>query len=184
MILIPTLRVKYPFNQSCMMKQISIIVAVADNYAIGRDNKLLWHISADMRRFKRITAGHTVIMGKNTYLSLPKRPLVNRRNIVISDNPLDLFPGCEMAKSIEEAIQHCDTGKENFVIGGASVYRQFLPLAQKLYITQVHQSFDADTFFPEILPELWEITDKEDVINDPQNDFSYSFLTYQRKNYL
>jgi dihydrofolate reductase len=167
-----------------MMKQISIIVAVADINAIGKDNKLLWHISADMRRFKRITAGHTVIMGKNTYLSLPKRPLVNRRNIVISDNIQDHFPGCEMAYSIEEAIERCDTGNENFVIGGASIYRQFMPYAQKLYITRIHQSYDADTFFPEISPDIWKITEREDVINDPQNDFSYSFLTYQRKNYL
>jgi dihydrofolate reductase len=166
------------------MKQISIIVAVADINAIGKDNKLLWHISADMRRFKRITAGHTVIMGKNTYLSLPKRPLVNRRNIVISDNIRDHFPGCEVVYSLEEAIEQCDTGKENFVIGGASIYRQFMPYAQKLYITRIHKSFDADTYFPEISPDTWEITEQEDIMNDPQNDFSYSFLTYQRKNYL
>ena len=167
-----------------MVKKISIIVAIAENNAIGKENKLLWHISADMKRFKQITAGHTVIMGKNTFFSLPKRPLANRRNIVISDDPGDSFPGCEMAYSIHEAIGKCEAGRENFVIGGASVYRQFLPHAQKLYITRVHKSFDADTFFPEILPGEWEIIEEENVMNDPQNDFSYSFLTYQRKKYL
>ena len=166
------------------MKPISIIVAIAGNNAIGRDNQLLWHISADLRRFKKITAGHAVIMGKNTYFSLPKRPLVNRRNIVISDNTLDHFPGCEMAYSLEEAIWLSDSGKENFVIGGASLYRQFLPYARKLYITQVHKSFDADTFFPEISPDHWEIIEQEDIMDDTQNDFTYSFITYQRKNYL
>jgi len=166
------------------MKPISIIVAIAGNNAIGRDNQLLWHISADLRRFKKITAGHAVIMGKNTYFSLPKRPLVNRRNIVISDNTLDHFPGCEMAYSLEEAIWLSDSEKENFVIGGASLYRQFLPYARKLYITQVHKSYEADTFFPEISPGHWEIIEQEDIMNDPQNDFTYSFLIYQRKNYL
>lgn len=167
-----------------MMKKISIVVAIAENNAIGKENKLLWHISADMKRFKQITAGHTVIMGKNTFYSLPKGPLVNRRNIVISDDPDDSFPGCEMAYSVSEAIGKCDTDQENFVIGGASVYRQFLPHAQKLYITRVHKSFDADTFFPEILSREWEISEEEHRLNDPQNDFAYSFLTYERKKYL
>ena len=163
-----------------MVKKISIVVAIAENNAIGKENKLLWHISADMKRFKQITAEHTVIMGKNTFFSLPKRPLANRRNIVISDDPGDSFPGCEMAYSIREAIGKCEPGRENFVIGGASVYRQFLPHAQKLYITRVHQSFDADTFFPEIRSGEWEIVEEENVMDDPQNDFAYSFLTYRR----
>jgi dihydrofolate reductase len=167
-----------------MVRKISIIVAIAENNAIGRENKLLWHISSDLKRFKKITAGHTVIMGKNTFLSLPQRPLVNRRNVVISDNHDDDFPGCEMAYSIQEALGKCETRQENFVIGGASVYRQFMPYAQKLYITQVHKSFDADTFFPDIPESEWEIVEEEDITDDPQNDFAYSFLTYQRKKYL
>jgi dihydrofolate reductase len=167
-----------------MMKKVSIIVAIAENNAIGKENKLLWYISADLKRFKQITSGHTVIMGKNTFYSLPKRPLINRRNIIISDDPDDSFPGCEMAYSIREAIAKCDAGHENFIVGGASVYRQFLPLAQKLYITRIHKSYDADTFFPEILPGEWEIIEEENIMNDPQNDFTYSFLTYERKKYL
>jgi dihydrofolate reductase len=164
------------------MKPISIIVAIAENNAIGKDNKLLWHISADLKRFKKLTSGHTVVMGKNTYLSLPVRPLKDRRNIVISDNCADSFPGCIMAYSIDEAIQQCDNNKENFVIGGASVYRQFMPFAQKLYITKVAKLFEADTFFPEISPDEWKIIEKEDISNDTQNDFMYSFITFQRKN--
>jgi dihydrofolate reductase len=164
-----------------MVKKISIIVAIAENNAIGKENKLLWHISTDMKRFKQITAGHTVIMGKNTFFSLPKRPLANRRNIVISDDPGDSFPGCEMAYSIREAIVKCETDRENFVIGGASVYRQFLPHAQKMYITRVHKTFDADTFFPEILSGEWEIIEEVKAMDDPQNDFAYSFVTYKRR---
>jgi len=167
-----------------LKKPISIIVAIAENNAIGKDNKLLWHISADLRRFKSLTTGHTVIMGRNTYLSLPVRPLKNRRNIVITDNPSDLFPDCIMAYSIDEAIMLCDDDKENFIIGGASIYRQFMLYAQKLYITKVHKSFDADTFFPEISSFEWKVIEKEDINNDMQNDFRYSFITYQRKNYL
>lgn len=166
------------------MKPISIIVALAENNAIGKDNKLLWHISADLKRFKRLTTGHTVIMGRNTYLSLPVRPLKGRRNIVITDHATDFYPDCVMAYSIDEAIQLCDDDKENFVIGGASVYRQFMPFAQKLYITKVARSFDADTFFPEIATDEWKIIEKEDINDDTQNDFMYSFITFQRKSYL
>lgn len=128
------------------MKKISIIVAIASNNAIGKNNQLLWHVPADMKYFKKITTGHTVIMGKNTFLSLPGGPLVNRRNIVISDDPDDHFKGCVTVNSINEAIELCDEEIECFVIGGASVYRQFLPFATRLYVTKVNKSFEADTF--------------------------------------
>jgi len=104
------------------MKEISIIVAIADNNAIGKDNQLLWHLSEDLRRFKRLTTGHTVVMGKKTFESLPFRPLKNRRNIVLSDARGEEINGCEMAYSIEEAMDMMDEGKENFIIGGGSVY--------------------------------------------------------------
>jgi dihydrofolate reductase len=163
------------------MKNISIIVAVAQNNAIGKDNRLLWHISDDMKRFKKITVGHTVIMGKNTYNSLPNRPLKDRVNIVISDNQADRFDGCEMAFSIEEAISKCRDYNECFIIGGASVYRQFFPYASTIYLTKVHKEFEADTFFPEIKPEEWFEVSREDV-KDVQNDFSYSYIILKRKN--
>ncbi len=161
---------------------LSIIVAIAQNYAIGLDNKLLWHISNDLRRFKRITAGGTVIMGKKTLESLPNGPLPKRRNIILTDQPNDSFEGCETALSIAEAIGKVKGETEAFVIGGGSVYRQFLPLANKLYLTIVEKDFHADTFFPEITFSDWELLEIEIVDNDSQNEFSYRFETYQRKN--
>jgi dihydrofolate reductase len=164
------------------MKNISIIVAIAENNGIGKDNQLLWHIPADLKRFKQITLGHTVIMGKNTFLSLPGGPLKNRRNIVITNDPTDHFEGCEMVFSVKEALEKCDDQKENFIIGGASVYRQFLPLANRLYLTRVHRAFEADTFFPEIKKEDWEEISRELADNEGKNDFNFSFIILKRKN--
>jgi dihydrofolate reductase len=162
------------------MKKISIIVAIAKNYAIGKNNKLLWHISADMKRFKKITEGHQVIMGKLTYESLPVRPLTNRKNIVISDNPHDSFEGCTTVYSIEEAVDLCNEQEESFIIGGGSVYRQFLPMCNKLYLTLVDKEFDADTFFPEIDLSQWRLIEREDHDPDDKNDFFYSFVIFEK----
>lgn len=160
---------------------LSIIVAIAQNNAIGLDNKLLWHISNDLKRFKRITAGSTVIMGKKTLESLPNGPLPKRRNIILTDTPTDQFAGCEKAESINEAIEKVKNETEVFIIGGGSIYRQFLPLADKLYLTIVEKDFLADTYFPEIPFDEWELIEKETINDDPQNEFSYRFETYQRK---
>lgn len=159
---------------------ISIIVAVASNNAIGKDNDLLWHISADLKRFKRLTEGHYIIMGKRTYFSLPKRPLPNRTNVIITDVAGEEIDDCIMAYSIEDAISKMDKEKENFIIGGGSIYKQFMPFANKLYITRVHKDFEADTFFPEISSYDWKIVEKEDVTDDVQNDFTYTFEIYER----
>lgn len=159
---------------------ISIIVAIAENYAIGKNNELLWHIPEDMRRFKEITRGHKIIMGRKTYESLPRRPLKDRTNIVISDIPGEQYEGCLMAYSVEEALRHCGPTEECFVIGGGSVYRQFMPLADKLYITWVHRSFDADTYYPEIDPEIWEEKERTGG-QDETPGFRYSFVTYIRR---
>ena len=159
---------------------ISIIVAIAENYAIGKNNDLLWHIPEDLKRFKRLTTGNTVIMGKKTYESLPRRPLPNRLNIVITDNPEDQFDQCVMAFSIEDALNKLDPAKENFIIGGASVYKQFLPYSDRLYITWVHKSFDGDVFFPEIDFSEWILISSEDIPAVGQNDFSYSNNIYDR----
>lgn len=161
---------------------LSIIVAIASNNAIGKDNQLLWHISADLKRFKRITAGHTVIMGKRTLVSLPAGPLPKRRNIILTDQQADSFPGCEVAFSIPEAIHMVSNEDEVFVIGGGSVYQQFLPLADKLYLTIVEKDFEADTFFPDIPFSQFQLIEKERIDNDPQNDFTYRFETYQKRN--
>lgn len=163
------------------MKKISIIVAIAENNAIGKDNKLLWHISNDLKRFRRITTGHTVIMGKRTFESLPGGPLPDRRNIVISDDKNDKFDGCIMAYSIDDALNKCDDRKENFIIGGGTIYSQFLKYTTKLYITRVHKSFDADTYFPEVNYDNWIEIEKDDYPPDENNIFSYSFITYKRK---
>jgi dihydrofolate reductase len=160
---------------------ISIIVAVAENNAIGKDNDLLWHISDDLKRFKRITSGHKMIMGKNTFLSLPVRPLPNRISVVITDDQNDNYEGCIMAYSIEDAISKCEADEECFIIGGGSIYRQFLPLADKLYLTKVGRSYEADIFFPEINEAEWELIEKEDYIDEENNSLPFSFQTYLRK---
>ncbi len=162
-------------------KTISVIVAVAENMAIGKDNQLLWHISADLKRFKKLTTGHPVIMGKKTYESLPVRPLPHRMNIVLTDVPGEKIEGCVMAYSIPEAIALCPEGEECFVMGGGSVYRQFLPLADRLYLTKVHRSFEADTFFPEIDEKEWKLVSREEVTGDDSVPFRYEFLVYHRK---
>ncbi len=173
--------VKSKKDETNMKKHISIIVAVAENNAIGKGNKLLWHISDDLKRFKRLTTGHHVVMGKKTYESLPVKPLPNRTNVVISDIEGELIKGCEMAYSIEEAIEKCADNEESFIIGGGSVYSQFLPFADKLYITKVHKAFNADTFFPEIDENEWKLIEREDAEPDGKNDFSFSYLTYVRR---
>lgn len=163
------------------MKDISIIVAIAANYAIGKDNDLLWHISDDLKRFKLLTEGHFIVMGKRTYYSLPRRPLPKRTNMVITDIAHEQIDDCLMTYSIDEAIEKMDSVKENFIIGGGSIYKQFMPFANKLYITRVHQDFEADTFFPEISLNEWKLVEKVDINDDDQNEFNYSFETYVRK---
>ena len=161
---------------------ISIIVAVAENYAIGKDNDLLWHISEDLKRFKKITSGHKIIMGKNTFLSLPIRPLPNRTSIVITDDPTDSYEGCIMAFSIEDAMSKCDESEECFIIGGGSIYKQFMPLADKLYITRVKRSYEADIFFPEIDEDEWKLIDEEEHIDEANDGLAFAFQVYVRNN--
>ncbi len=164
-----------------MKKHISIIVAIASNYAIGKDNDLLWHISKDLKRFKEITKNHYIIMGKRTYYSLPVRPLPNRVSMILTDVIGESIDNCVMAYSIEDAIEKMDSDKENFIIGGGSIYKQFMPLANKLYITRVHKNFEADTFFPEISEKKWELTSSENIDDDNQNDFKYTFEIYDKR---
>jgi dihydrofolate reductase len=163
------------------MKPISIIVAIAQNNAIGKENKLLWHIPEDLKRFKALTTGHTIVMGKRTFESLPIRPLPNRRSIVITDIPGEKISGCEMAYSIDEAIALMDNENENFIIGGGMVYKQFMPLAHKLYLTIVHKDFAADTFYDDIDFSQWKEIAREDHEASATLGFDYSYITFVRK---
>jgi dihydrofolate reductase len=162
------------------VKPISIIVAITENNGIGKNNQLLVHLPEDLKWFKRTTQGHKVIMGKNTFFSLPKRPLPGRTNVVLSDIPGEKIDGCLMAYAIDDVIEQCDENQENFIIGGASVYRQFLPYAQKLYITQIHTSLEADTFFSEIDPVIWQVVESEKHFSDEKHPFDYTFMIYKR----
>lgn len=168
-------------TESMVYKNISIIVAIARNYVIGKDNKLLWHIPDDLKRFKKITLDHSVIMGRNTFFSLPIKPLPNRRNIVITDILGEKFDGCEVVNSIEEAIEKVKFEEEAFVIGGATIYKAFLPIANKLYLTIIDKDFKGDVYFPEIRFEEWEIIEEIHNPYDKNLGFSYKYITLLRK---
>ncbi|MCJ7448321.1 MAG: dihydrofolate reductase [Bacteroidales bacterium] len=159
---------------------ISIIAAVSEDLGIGKDNKLLWHIPEDMKRFKKLTYGKTVIMGKKTWESLPKRPLPGRKNIVITDVPGECIDCSVTAYSIDDALSKCEKGEEIFIIGGGSIYRQFMPHADRLYLTRVHKKAPADVFFPKIDPKDWKIIDKEDYKAGDKNDIPYTYIIYEK----
>lgn len=159
---------------------ISIIAAVAKNRAIGYKNKLIYWLPNDLKRFKALTTGHTIIMGRNTFLSLPKGALPNRRNIVLSRST-KAFPGCDVYPSLEEALAHCTKDEDIYIIGGASVYKQALAVADRLCLTEIDDTpAEADTFFPPY-EEEWQEESREDHPIDDRHDFRYSFVNYIRK---
>ena len=161
---------------------ISIIVARAENYAIGKKGDLLCHMPEDLKHFKAITSGKTVMMGERTFLSLPKHPLPNRRNIVLTDVKGKTFEGAETGYSLDEMVQAVQGEEEAFVIGGGMVYRQMMERADKLYITHIHHSWeDADTFFPEIKDEEWQLISAERHSADDKNPYDYTFAEYGRR---
>lgn len=163
------------------MSKISIIAAVADNYAIGKANKLIWHLPADLKHFKQLTTGHTVVMGKRTFESLPNGPLPNRKNVVLTSILSEsIQDGYFEAESLEEALDLCEHEEEIFIIGGSTVYKQSIDKADKLYITWVHDDFQADAFFPEIDFSQWKETAREDHEPDDKNAYRYSFVTYEK----
>jgi dihydrofolate reductase len=157
---------------------ISIIAAVAKNRAIGFENKLIYWLPNDLKRFKALTTGHTIVMGRNTFLSLPKGALPNRRNIVLSRTQ-SAFPGCETFASLKEALKHCSPEEDIYIIGGASVYKQALPLADRLCLTEVDDTpLQADTFFPSY--EDWQEVWREDHETDERHNYRYAFVDYER----
>ncbi len=161
---------------------ISIIAAIAENRAIGINNDLPWKLPNDMKRFRELTTGHTVIMGRKTFESLPKGALPNRTNIVVTRNHAVTFENCILFDNLQDAIKKYNTQEEIFVIGGASIYDQVINLADKLYITLVRHSFEnANTFFPEINKNEWIMTEQESFPNDEKHLYPYTFQTYIRK---
>ncbi len=159
---------------------ISIVVAIAENNAIGKDNQLLWYLPADLKHFKQITSGHTIIMGRKTYDSIGK-PLPNRRNIVMTRKSGLEIPGVEVTNNMEEALALCTTEEEVFIIGGAEIYKSTMNMVDRIYLTKVHQNYDADAFFPEINFSLWSETDVEKHLPDEKNHVAYTFSTLLRK---
>jgi len=157
---------------------VSIIVAIGENNAIGKNNQLLWHMPADLKYFKTKTSGHTIIMGRKTFDSVGK-PLPHRRNIVVTRQDIKI-EGCEVVKSIDDAIALCKGEDEVFIGGGAEIYRQAMDKTDRIYLTIIHKMFDADTFFPEIDFTKWVETEHEDHQADEKNKLPYSFITLER----
>lgn len=153
---------------------INIIVAASLNNVIGKDNKLLWRQSADLKRFKELTTGKTVVMGRKTYDSIGK-PLPNRRNIVITRQSIEI-PGCEVVNSLEEAL---NLDNEIFIIGGGEIYQKSIILADKIFFTLIQTEVEGDTYFP-VLGDEWKIESKEDFLKDEKNQFDYQFINYVR----
>ena len=171
-------------------QNLSIIVAVAQNMAIGRDNDLLWHISDDLRRFKTITGGHTVVMGRRTFDSLPKKPPPKRRNIVLTrdegfhyDVPATATGTLEVAHSIPALFKMIEGEEETFLIGGGTLYRDLLPFVSRMYVTWVYKDFEADTFFPVIDPSVFRQISITPRQTDPENGLEYAYAEYVRKPY-
>lgn len=161
---------------------LNLIVAIAENNAIGKAGDLLCHLPNDLQYFKEKTSGYTVIMGERTFFSLPKHPLPKRRNIVLSDRAEFSFENTEVAHSIPEIMEMITPEEQAFIIGGGMVYRQFLPLVDKLYITHIHHAWDdADTFFPEINPEIWQCVSEDHHEADEKNPYPYTFAIYIKK---
>ena len=158
---------------------ISIIVAAAENNVIGNNNALIWHISADLKHFRQLTTGHTVIMGRKTYESIG-RALPDRRNIVISRNPAFRAEGCMVVSSVDEALQLTDGEEEVFIIGGGTIYREMWDKAERLYITLVHAVIEGDTSIPEIDRTRWKVVSRQDFKAGEKDDYDYSFIDYRR----
>ena len=160
---------------------LSLIAVIGKNNEIGKDNRLLCRLPSDLKRFKAITSGHTVIMGRKTFESLPNGPLPNRRNIIISRNKTLVIEGAEVYSSLDYALLKSVNETEVFITGGAQIYAQALPIADKLYITRIHASFpEADAFFPSFDWNNWRETDRETFPSDEKNPYPFTFFEYER----
>ena len=160
---------------------ISIVVAIADNNVIGKDNQLIWHLPADLRHFKQKTMGHPMIMGRKTFESIGK-PLPGRTTIIVTRQQDYSAAGCIVTNSVQEAIEKArELDEQVSIVGGAEIYRQALPFVDHLYLTRVHHTFDGDTFFPELNEAEWEQISAEAHAPDEKNKYPYTFLELRRK---
>jgi Dihydrofolate reductase len=161
---------------------LSLIVAAGKNNEIGKDNQLLWHLPADLKHFKQLTLHHPVVMGRNTFESLPNGALPNRTNVVLTGDKEWKRDNCLVFNSIDAALLKLINEEEVFIIGGGQIYKQTLPIADKLYLTRVHADFpDANTFFPKINMHEWKETGRETIPGDEKNKYSFTFYEYERR---
>jgi dihydrofolate reductase len=159
---------------------IVMIAAVAENNALGKDNELVWHLPNDFKRFKELTSGHYIIMGRKTFESFPK-PLPNRTHVVITRQQNYQPEGCIVVNSIENAIQACPENETIYIIGGGEIYNQALSLSDKIEITKVHGDFEADAFFPEIKADDWELVQSDFNKKDERHLYDYTYQTFVKK---
>ena len=161
-------------------RELTIIAAVSINNVIGNNNKLIWKLSNDLKRFKNLTTNHSVIMGRKTFESLPN-PLPDRDNIVITRDTNYSKPNIQVCSSIEDAINLTKTDTQPFIIGGGQIYTQTINIVDKIELTRVHEEFDGDAYFPEIPLDIFELINKENYNSDLENEFDYSYLTYKKR---
>ena len=161
---------------------LSIIVAKAKNNVIGKNNQMLWHLSDDLKRFKQLTLNHTIIMGRKTFESLG-RVLPNRKHIVFTQNPDFKVnnENVEVVHSLLQVQEYIESDEEMFVIGGAMIYHLLMPYVTKMYVTEIHKDFEGDTFFPKIDESVWKEISREKGPEDPENDFEYEYVIYEKK---
>lgn len=160
---------------------LTIIAAASENNALGKDNQLVWHLSNDFKRFKSLTSGHFIVMGRKTFESFPK-PLPNRTHIIITrQKDYNAPEGCLIATSLSKAFALCPKDEEVFIIGGGEIYKQSIDLADKIDLTRVHTKVEADTFFPEIDLEKWQLVFEEFHTKDEKHNYDYTFLTYVKR---
>ena len=161
-------------------RELTIIAAVSINNVIGNNNKLIWKLSNDLKRFKNLTTNHSVIMGRKTFESLPN-PLPDRDNIVITRDTNYSKPNIQVCSSIEYAINLTKTDTQPFIIGGGEIYSQTINIVDKIELTRVHKEFDGDAYFPEIPLDIFELINEENYNSDLENEFDYSYLTYKKR---
>ena len=159
---------------------IIAIAAIGMNNELGKDNQLIWHLPNDFKRFKTLTTGHYIIMGRKTFESFPK-PLPNRTHVIITRQKNYTAENCIVVDSLKKAIAICPKDEDVYVIGGGEIYQQAMPYADKIELTRVHERFDGDAFFPKIDPSVWTETENISHQKDEHHKYSFSFITYQRR---